>query len=59
MKLDSLHYTLLAIVVLLILYCGTRFVKEGATSNGKLKPSWMNKDPLPTLHNHKQRSRNE
>ena len=29
MKLDSLHYALLAVLALLLVYCGTRFFKEG------------------------------
>ena len=30
MKMDSLHYALLAIIVLLAVYCATRFFREGA-----------------------------
>ena len=29
MKFNSLHYALLAILALLLVYCGTRFFKEG------------------------------
>jgi hypothetical protein len=37
MKFNSLHYALLAIVVLLAVYCGTLYFREGAeaTQGGK------------------------
>ena len=29
LRMDSLHYALSAVLVLLLVYCGTRFFKEG------------------------------
>ena len=36
MKLDSLHYALLAVVVLLAVYCGASFFREASTSDSPL-----------------------
>ncbi len=36
MKLDSLHYALLAVVVLLAVYCGASFFREASTVKIKL-----------------------
>ena len=36
MKFNSLHYAMLAIVILLAVYCGTLYFREGATQGGKV-----------------------
>ena len=40
--MDSLHYALLAVLALLLVYCGTRFFREGNNYNGQ--------EQAPTKH---------
>ena len=43
LKMDSLHYALLAIIVLLAVYCATRFFREGADV------AYVSKNELPAI----------
>ena len=47
LRMDALHYALLAVVVLLILYCGTRFVKEGAVGLTPGQHIWTRQGQRP------------
>ena len=38
MRMDALHYALLAVVVLLAVYCGASFFREASTSDPRLGP---------------------
>ena len=36
-RMDALHYALLAVVVLLVVYCGASFFREGLCTGAKCK----------------------
>ena len=36
-RMDALHYALLAVVVLLVVYCGASFFREGLCSGARCK----------------------
>ena len=39
MRMDALHYALLAVVVLLVVYCGASFLREVETAKGEDSPN--------------------